>query len=64
MAGYSKELLVDVYMFRFLKSDIDIDALVQLEENASKFYDRVGRDVFRVWASVTPEAIREYRIAD
>ena len=63
MAGYSKELLVDVYMHRFMKSEIDIDTLVLLENNASKLYDKVGRDMFRVFANVTPEAIRNYRNA-
>lgn len=63
MAAYSKEFLVEVYMHPFIKGGIDIDSLVSLEENANKLYDRVGRDAFRVYASVTPEAIRQYKNA-
>lgn len=63
MAGYSKEFLIDVYMYRFLKAGIDPKSLDVLEANANKFYDKVGRDTFRLYASVTPEAIREYKNA-
>jgi hypothetical protein len=60
--SYDKEFLVDVYMSKYIRSDvIDIDSLVVLEENAIKFYDKVGKEEFRKWASVTAEAIREYR---
>lgn len=62
MAAYTKEFLVSVYMSRFLQcSLIDIDDLVKLEDQANRFYDEVGRDKFRVYASVDAEAIRNYK---
>lgn len=62
MAAYTKEFLIEVYMSRFLKcSLIDIDRLVNLEDQASRFYDEVGRDKFRTYASVDAEAIRAYK---
>ncbi len=62
MAGYSKDFLIDVYMHKFITSKlVDINTLVILEDNANKFFDRVGRDEFRKYADVTPERIKEYR---
>lgn len=54
--AYDKDFLISVYLSRFYKvGDISI-----LEANAIKFYDEVGRDKFRTYASVDAEAIREY----
>jgi hypothetical protein len=61
-AGYSKQFLVDAYMSRFIGcGTIAIEKLVALEEQADKFYDEVGRDKFRVYASLDAEAIRNYK---
>lgn len=62
MAGYSKDFLVAAYLDRFLKVDgIEVEQLCLLEENASELYDRVGRDRFRVYASLDAEAVRDYK---
>jgi hypothetical protein len=62
MAGYTKEFLIAAYMSRFIKCNlITIDQLVALETQADKFYDKVGRDKFRVYASLDAEAIRLYK---
>lgn len=62
MAGYTKEFLIDAYMSRFLACKaIAIDDLETLEQNAIAFYDQVGRDKFRVYASLDAEAIRLYK---
>lgn len=60
MAGYSKEFLIDAFMSRYFL-DISIEALVDLEKSAIELYDRVGRDKFREYASLSAEAIREYK---
>lgn len=53
---YTKEFLVSVYLSRFyMGKDISV-----LEANANTFYDKVGRDEFRKWASVDAKAIKEY----
>ena len=62
MAAYTKEFLIAAYMSRFIKcSLITIEQLEQLETQADKFYDEVGRDKFRVYASLDAEAIRDYK---
>jgi hypothetical protein len=62
MAGYTKEFLIAAYLSRFLKCTlITIEQLVELEELADKFYDKVGRDQFRVYASLDADAIRLYK---
>jgi hypothetical protein len=60
MAGYTKEFLVDAYLSRFLKT-ASIEDLVQLEADAIKLYDRVGKDQFRKYASLDAEAIANAR---
>ena len=62
MAGYSKEFLIDAFMSRYIKCTlITIEQLEAMEQMASKFYDEVGRDKFRVYASLDAEAIRVYK---
>jgi hypothetical protein len=64
MAGYDKDFLVAVFMHKYIKSGvIAIETLCDMEENAYKLYDRVGKDKFREYAAVTPQAIKEYKNA-
>ena len=61
-ATYTKEFLIDAYLSRFLACKaIAIEKLELLEANAIDLYDRVGRDKFRVYASLDAEAIRDYK---
>ena len=60
MAGYSREFLIDAFMSRYLKA-CTIEQLENLEKLACDLYDRVGRDKFRDYASLSAEAIREYK---
>lgn len=57
--AYDKEFLIAVYLERFFPV-ATIESLAELERNARKLYNKVGRDEFRKWADVTPERIREY----
>ena len=62
MAAYTKEFLVDAFMSRYIQcSMIGIDALVELEDMADRFYDEVGRDKFRVYCSLDADAIKIYK---
>lgn len=62
MAGYSKQFLIDAFMSRYTScSLISIEALEKMEQMADKFYDEVGRDKFRVYASLDAEAIRVFK---
>lgn len=62
MAGYSREFLIDAFMSRYINCKlISIDKLVRLEQMANDLYDRVGRDSFRVYASLDADALRVYK---
>ena len=62
MAGYTKEFLVDAYLSRFMAcSLITPDEVEELEVLANTFYDQVGRDKFRTYASLDADAIRTYK---
>ena len=59
MAGYTQEFLVDAYVSRYEKTAANI---VQLREQAVKHYERVGRDQFRVSASLDADAVRKFKL--
>lgn len=62
MAAYSKQFLVDAFMSRYIHCTlIPIEKLEALEQMALRFYDEVGRDKFRTYASLDAEAIRVYK---
>lgn len=62
MAGYTREFLIDAYLWRFTKvPSIDIEGLLRLEEIANKTYDTYGKDKFRDYASLDAEYIRNYK---
>ena len=58
--AYNKEFLVSAYISRFLPH-CSIEQLVALEQNALSFYDSVGRDKFRQYASLDADAIKQYK---
>lgn len=62
MAGYSRDFLIDAFLSRYIKCTlISVEQLVHMEQMANDLYDRVGRDSFRVYASLDAEAIRVYK---
>lgn len=62
MAGYSKEFLIDVFLSKYINcSIISVETIEKLERMATDLYDKVGRDKFRVYASVDAQAIKDYR---
>lgn len=60
MAGYSKQFLIDAFMSRYIQH-ISIEKLESLEQMAIDLYDRVGRDKFRDYASLSADAIKQYK---
>jgi hypothetical protein len=56
--AYTKEDLIGAFLMRFIKAGLDI---TNLEIMANEFFDKVGRDKFRSYASVDAEVMREYR---
>lgn len=63
MAGYSKEMLVDALVSRYASVFNDVGHKRRYADMVSRFYDEVGRDKFRIWASLDPKAIKEYKAA-
>lgn len=59
MAGYSKEFLLDAYVSRY--ASLGEEAVASLYCLGSDFYDNVGRDRFRVAASLDAAAIKEFK---
>ena len=59
MAGYTREFLLECYASRF--EPLGLEAMEDMYQLAKPFYDKVGRDKFRVYASLDAERIREYK---
>jgi hypothetical protein len=56
MAGYTKEFLISAFLSRFIA--LSTEKFEAQEALAEKFYDEVGRDKFRIYASLDADAIR------
>ena len=60
MAGYTKEFLVDAYLSRYEQViGVKLPALKQMAE---QHYDAVGKDSFRVSASLDAEALKKFKL--
>lgn len=57
--AYTQEFLVNVFLHRY--RSLDQSKVDSLRNLANKFYLESGRDKFRMYACVTPEAVREYK---
>lgn len=65
MAGYTKELLMDAFLWRYTDYllTLDNETIEARVKMYSDHYDKVGRDKFREYASLDAEAIRKFRLA-
>ena len=62
MAGYTKEFLIDAFLSRFVNCTVlTVEQVERLETMANSFYDQVGRDKFRVYASLDADAVKQYK---
>jgi len=60
MAGYSREFLIDAFVSRYeVLSD---EVVARQRQLAEKTYDEVGKDKFRVLASLDAEALKEFKL--
>jgi hypothetical protein len=60
MAGYSREFLIDAFVSRYeVLSD---EVVARQRQLAEKTYDEVGKDKFRVLASLDADAIKEFKL--
>ena len=60
MAGYTKEFLVDAYLSRYDK--VVGVRLPALKSMAEQHFDAVGKDAFRVSASLDADAIKKFKL--
>jgi hypothetical protein len=62
MSAYTREFLIDAFMSRYIACNlITIEQLEHLETITAELYDKVGRDKFRVYASLDADAIKIYK---
>lgn len=57
--AYTKEFLVEAYASRFLP--LGQQVYEDMWALGNRHYDKVGKDKFRVAASLTPEALKLYK---
>lgn len=60
MTGYTKEFLVDAYVSRYEGVSVNVS---ELRSMAIKHYDNVGKDAFRVSASLDAAEIKKFKLA-
>jgi hypothetical protein len=65
MAGYTKEFLIDAFIWRYqsvLEKDTkeEFDAYYAIVEGT---YDKFGKDQFRVFSSLDAAEIQKFRLA-
>ena len=57
--AYTKEFLVAAFLSRY--ESLGKETIDKLADMADRFYDKVGKDKFRVYASLDAAALKEYR---
>ena len=66
MAGYTKEFLVDAFLWRYTDTLLSKDTKEELDTYIAmvkKYADSVSIDTFRRYASLDAEEIRKFRLA-
>jgi len=59
MAAYSRDFLISAFLSRYVTlPEAQFESLCEM---AYQFYDRAGRDKFRVYCCLDAEAIKLYR---
>lgn len=63
--GYTKEFLIDAFLWRY--TNILLEFTVEREAAFIKmitdFYDKVGKDKFRTYASLDADELKKFRLA-
>jgi len=61
MAGYSREFLIDAFVSRY---EVLGNTIAGVQKAlAEQLYDEVGKDKFRVYASLDADALKEFKSA-
>lgn len=57
--AYTKEFLISAFLSRY--ESLGEETIDRMFDMANKFYDKVGKDKFRVYASLDADALKEYK---
>jgi len=62
-AVYTKEFLMEAFLSRYQEvlANDTAEEVAKYVKMCSDFYDKVGKDKFRVWASLDADAIKVYK---
>jgi len=63
--AYTKSFLVDAFLWRYgdvLAQDTEDERNVYIKM-IDAFYDKVGKDKFRIWCSLDADEIKRYKAA-
>lgn len=60
--AYTKEFLVNAFLYKYsFAMLITPDQLDDMEKMARDFYDKVGKDTFRLYTGLDSEKLKEYK---
>ena len=60
MAGYTKEFLIDAFVSRYKILGATVEGVQRAL--AEQLYDEVGKDKFRVYASLDADALKKFKL--
>ena len=65
MAGYTKEFLIDAFIWRYqpVIEGMDTEKANTFVKMVTDYYDKVGKDIFRVYASLSADEIKKFKLA-
>lgn len=65
MAGYTKEFLIDAFIWRYtdVLAKMSVKEADDYIEMVKAYYDKAGRDKFRVYCSLDADEIQNFRLA-
>lgn len=61
MAGYTRNFLIDVALHRYHILNLSAEEKDKDRARCELTYDKYGKDKFREYTCVTPQAIRDYK---
>ena len=63
--GYTREFLINAFLWRYTDTLLTLskDHLDRYVKMVTDFYDKVGKDQFRVYGSLDADKIKEFRLA-
>ena len=61
--AYNREFLMSAFLDRYAEvlAKDTVEQVAKYTKMCSDFYDKVGKDKFRVWASLDADAIKKFK---